>query len=248
MGLWARIKLMFKSKANAGLNKFEDPRQTLDLTYEQMQQQLSQAEAGLADVATARKRLELQRDGLIAQADKLQQQAEAAVQQGNEPLAREALARRQTALASIESMAKQQQTVVEQQTHLQNQISDLRQRVQAFRTEKETMKATYTASKASVAINSTMAGIGKDLGTAGATLDRAKGQIEEMNARSLATSELIQQGAIGSGDGSDDIQRQLEAASTSSGVDDALAAIKAKYEPTPIESAPTAKRRAKKTV
>ena len=72
----------------------EDPRDTLDLSYEKQLEQLQKVRRGVADVATARKRIELQAQGLQKQADKLQGQAKAALAQGNEDLAREALARR----------------------------------------------------------------------------------------------------------------------------------------------------------
>ena len=87
-----RIRDIFRAKANKVLDKAEDPRDTLDLSYEKQLEQLQKVRRGVADVATARKRIELQAQGLQKQADKLQGQAKAALQQGNEDLAREALA------------------------------------------------------------------------------------------------------------------------------------------------------------
>ena len=78
-GTWSRIRDIFRSKANKALDKMEDPRDTLDLSYERQVEQLTKVRRGVADVATARKRIELQAQGLQKQADKLQQQAKAAV-------------------------------------------------------------------------------------------------------------------------------------------------------------------------
>ena len=63
VGLWARIRTIFGAKANKALDKMEDPRDTLDLSYEKQLEQLQKVRRGVADVATARKRIELQRLG-----------------------------------------------------------------------------------------------------------------------------------------------------------------------------------------
>ena len=94
MGAWQRFKAIFQAKTNKALDKMEDPRETLDLSYEKQLENLTKVRRAVADVATARKRIELQATELQKQADKLQDQAKAALTQGNEDLAREALARR----------------------------------------------------------------------------------------------------------------------------------------------------------
>jgi len=66
MGLWQRFKLIFNSKANAALDKAEDPRQTLDYSYEKQLELLQKVRRGVADVATSRKRLELQIQSLAS--------------------------------------------------------------------------------------------------------------------------------------------------------------------------------------
>ncbi len=94
MGLWQRFTLIFKSKANKALDKAEDPRETLDYSYEKQLELLQKVRRGVADVATSRKRLELQLQQLQGQSDKLESQARAALAGGREDLAREALTRR----------------------------------------------------------------------------------------------------------------------------------------------------------
>ena len=48
MGLWQRFKLIFNSKANAALDKAEDPRQTLDYSYEKQPELLQNVRRGVA--------------------------------------------------------------------------------------------------------------------------------------------------------------------------------------------------------
>ena len=89
-----RISLIFRSKANTALDKGEDPREVLDYSYTKQQELLQKVRRGVADVATSRKRIELQINQLDQSAQKLQGQAQQALAAGREDLAREALTRK----------------------------------------------------------------------------------------------------------------------------------------------------------
>ena len=75
MSLSSRLAMIFKSKASKALDRAEDPRETLDYSYERQLEMLQQVRRGVVDVATSRKRLELQLQQLQASADRMQQQA-----------------------------------------------------------------------------------------------------------------------------------------------------------------------------
>src|SRR6202012_3591797 len=102
-----RMSLIFKAKANKALDKYEDPRETLNYSYEKQLELLQKVRRGVADVATSRKRLELQMAQLQQQSDKLQGQAQAALTGGREDLAREALTRRSGLQAQITDLQNQ---------------------------------------------------------------------------------------------------------------------------------------------
>jgi phage shock protein A len=228
MGIVQRVGTLFKAKANAALNKAEDPRQVLDLSYEQQLESLTKMRRALADVATSAKRLELQAQQLKTQGDKLQSQAAQAVAQGNDALARTALERREAIAGQLASLETQHQQVLDQQDKLQDAISKLESQVEIFRTKKETLKATYTAAEASAHINEAVAGISGSMSDAGAALQRAQDKVNDMQARSGALDELLTSGALTDlTSDHDDIQRQLDAASAASSVDAQLAALKA---------------------
>ena len=91
MGLMNRFTMIFRSKANAAMDRAEDPRETLDYSYQRQLELLQKVRRGVADVATSRKRLELQMNQLNGSAEKLANQAKQAMAQGREDLAREAL-------------------------------------------------------------------------------------------------------------------------------------------------------------
>ncbi|MHB1087462.1 MAG: PspA/IM30 family protein [Acidimicrobiales bacterium] len=228
MGLAKRISTMFQAKANAELNKREDPRQTLDLSYEQQLENLTKVKRAVADVATARKRVEIQAEQLKAQGAKLADQAKAALSQGNEPLAREALTRREAIAAQLKDLDTQHATITEQEDKLTQTSQRLQSEVEAFRTRKETIKATYTAAEASAHISEAVSGISTSMSDAGAAMQRAQDKVAEMQARSGALDELLASGTLTdlTASPTDDIQAQLDKAGSTSNIDAQLAALK----------------------
>jgi phage shock protein A len=226
-GTFKRIGGIFQAKANKVLDKAEDPRDTLDLSYEKQLEQLQKVRRGVADVATARKRLELQAQGLQKQADKLQTQAKAALQQGNEDLAREALARRAALGEQLADLKSQHDQITEQEQKLVDTSQQLQTRVEQFRTKKETLKASYTAAEASTKVGEAVSGISTSMGNSGAAMQRAQDKIAGMQARAGAMDELLASGALNDlTTPVDDIQKELDKVSSTSQVDNELAALK----------------------
>ncbi|HUE05831.1 MAG TPA: PspA/IM30 family protein [Acidimicrobiales bacterium] len=227
-GTWQRFLDIFRSKANKALDKMEDPRDTLDLSYERQVEQLTKVRRGVADVATARKRIELQAQGLQKQADKLQGQAKAALAQGNEDLAREALARRAALGEQLAELKTQHDQITEQEQKLISTSQALQSRVEQFRTQKETLKATYTAAEAQTKVGEAVSGISTNAKDAGATMQRAQDKIASMQARAGAIDELLASGALEDlSTPVDDIQKELDKVSSTNQVDNELAALKA---------------------
>ena len=228
MGLWQRFKLIFKSKANKALDKAEDPRETLDYSYEKQLELLQQVRRGVADVATSRKRIELQIQSLDQQVAKLNDQAKAALAGGREDLAREALTRKsglQTQIADLQTQLAQLQ---DQEDKLVAASQQLQAKVEAFRTKKETIKATYSAAEAQTKINEAFAGISDELGDVGLAVQRAEDKTAQMQARAGAIDELVASGALEdvSNVGKDNLTLELERMANQSQVDDELAKMR----------------------
>src|ERR1700710_2071265 len=104
-----RVQMVFKAKANKALYKLEDPRETLDYSYQRQLEMLTQVRRGVADVATSRKRVELQMNSLQQQQNKLDGQARSALGAGREDLAREALTRKSALQTQIGDLQTQYQ-------------------------------------------------------------------------------------------------------------------------------------------
>ena len=227
-GLWSRFTLIFKSKASRALDRAENPNETLDYSYERQLQQLQNVKRGIADVTTAKKRLELQYTSMQQQVDKLVGQARDALKANREDLAREALTRKAAVQAQLQDIMAQGQQLEAQQQKLIEGERTLQAKVESFRTQKEVIKAQYSAAEAQVRIGEAATGIGEQMADVGLAIQRAKDKTEQMQARAGAIEELTASGALEDYSSSgDDIDRQLAQISQTSQVDDELAKMKA---------------------
>ncbi|MCD5348120.1 PspA/IM30 family protein [Agromyces sp. H3Y2-19a] len=224
----SRVRTIFRSKTKKALDKIEDPRETLDDSYEQQVKLLQQVRQAVADVATAKKRIDLQGQEMGARFQRLGEQAREAMAQGREDLARAALERRALLESQVSKLQDQYSALQQQTAQLQQRERQLSEQVAAFRVEKETIKATYTASEAQVKANEAVAGIGASINDVGASLDRAKDRVAQMQARAAATDELLASGALKDLTAAPDadIERQLATLSAKAEVDRQLQAMK----------------------
>jgi phage shock protein A len=212
MSVMKRVSLIFKSKANRALDRMEDPRETLDYSYQRQLEMLTQVRRGVADVATSRKRLELQMNTLQQQQNKLEGQAKQALGTGREDLAREALSRRATLQTQYADLETQYHSLQADEEKLTAASQRLQAKVEAFRTQKETIKATYTAAEAQTRIGEAVSGISEEMGDVGMAVQRAQDKTAQMQARAGAIDELMASGALDdvTSTGRDDIQAELD--------------------------------------
>jgi phage shock protein A len=240
MSIIGRMATLFRVKANKALDRAEDPRELLDYSYEQQLEMVQRVRRGLVDVATSRKRVELQITQLQLSASKLQGQAQQALGAGREDLAREALIRRAAVAAQISDLQGQQAALQAEEEKLTLASQQLQAKVDAFRTRKETVKAAYTAAEAQTRAGEAVSGISEDMGDIGLAIQRAQDKTEQMQARAGALDELLASGALEDATlpgGRDDVQSALDALTAGHDVDDELARMKAQL---PVSAAPPA--------
>jgi phage shock protein A len=213
MGVMKRVSLVFKAKANKALDKMEDPRETLDYSYQRQLEMLTKVRRGVADVATSRKRVELQMNQLQQSSNKLEDQARKALSMGREDLAREALSRKASSQSQLNDLQAQYAQLQGEEEKLTVASQRLQAKVDAFRTRKETIKATYTAAEAQTRINEAFSGISEEMGDVGMAIQRAEDKTAQMQARAGAIDELLASGALDDAIGPkrDDIQSELDA-------------------------------------
>jgi len=230
-GIGGRFSTVIKAKISKLLDKAEDPAETLEYSYAKQMELLQNVKKGVADVVTAKKRLQLQQQKLEQQVVKLDTQARQALAQGREELARTALERKQFAQTELQSLDQQVAELESQQQGLIDKEQTLRTKIDQFRTKKEVIKAQYSAAEASVKISEAATGVGEEMADVGLAMQRAVDKTENMRARANAMDELEASGAFDDnlqlGSGGDDIDRQLAELTSSSQVDDDLARMKA---------------------
>jgi phage shock protein A len=231
MGFFSRLMNFLGMKANAALDKAEDPGQVLDYSYQKQLEQLQQLKRSIADVVTSEKRLEMQQRQLQQQLNKLDQQAMQALQGNREDLARMALQRKEVITNQLSAYEQQLAQLREQEQRLVTMEHNLAAKVEAFRTQKEMVKAQYGAAQAQVKINESLTGLSKDMSEMSLAMQRAQERVLNMQSRANAMDALIESGTIGDemllGPGSNDpLERELQQMSSQQNIEAQLEAMK----------------------
>ncbi|MBV9050354.1 MAG: PspA/IM30 family protein [Solirubrobacterales bacterium] len=230
-GLSGRISTLTKAKISHLLDHAEDPAETLDYAYERQIEDLQNVKKGIADVVTAKKRLQLQEEELHGQIDKLDGQAREAMSAGRDDLARAALERKQVIAGEVGSLDQQVAELESEQDKLTQSEQQLQAKIEQFRSKKEVIKAQYSAAEAQVHISEAATGVGDEMADVGAAMQRAIDKTDQMQARASAVEELQAAGTFEDltalGPGQDDVDRQLEQLGAKSEVDEQFAKLKA---------------------
>jgi phage shock protein A len=228
-GLMSRMATIIKSKFSKLLDRAEDPTETLDYSYEQQLQMLQNVKRGIADVVTAKKRLQLQTQQLEQSVVKLDSQARQAVGAGREDLARAALERKSAVQQQLQGLDGQIADLESQQEKLVSSEKQLQAKIEAFRSEKEVIKAQYSAAEAQVRIGEAATGIGEQMADTGLAIQRARDKTAQMQARAGAIEELTAAGTLEdfTAGGQTELDRELAQLASQSQVDSELAVMKA---------------------
>src|SRR5213595_2524068 len=227
-GLWSRTMTIIKSKWSAMLNRAENPSQTLDYSYEKQLESLQNVKRGIADVVTAKKRLQLQTQQLEQNVVRLDTQARQALAAGREDLARQALERKSGMQQQLQDLDTQVTQLGDQQEKLVANQKTLETRIEQFRSQKEVIKAQYSAAEAQVRINEAATGIGREVENTGLAIQRAKDKTDQMQARAAALDELVSSGDLQEiGSDKTQLDRELQQIASQQQVDSELEQLKA---------------------
>ena len=227
MGMLSRMSTIVKSKMNRILDSAEDPRETLDYSYEKQLEMLRGVKRGVVEMVTAKRRIQQQASTVQGNISKLESQARQALEAGREDLARLALQRKQAAAIELGGLDEQIAGMEQEQEKLTIAEQRLQAKVAAFRTKKEIIKAQYTAAQAQVRIGSALSGISEEMGDISLAVERAETKTEQMRARAGAIDELAAAGVLEDFTGTqDDIGKELDALTSSQNVEDELRALK----------------------
>ncbi len=228
MGFTNRISALFKQKVNTLLDKYEDPREALDYSYVKQMELLNKLRRSIAEVVTAKKRLEMQKTRLLDNIRTLDEQARRAVDAGREDLAKMALERKNANLLQVQSLNKQIEEMRVEQKKLEETEKRTATKIEEFKARKEVIKAQYSAAEASVKIKESVTGISEEVADVGMAMQRAEDKTEKMRAKSQALDDMIDSGVLTDyTENKDQIERELEKVSTQGAIEEELAKIKA---------------------
>src|SRR6476469_9573128 len=125
-GMTGRFSTVVKAKITKLLDTAEDPGENLDYSYQKQLESLQGVKKGIADVVTAKKRLQMQASKIEQSVVKLDTQARQALAAGNEDLARMALERKNVAQTELQSLDQQVAELESQQEKLTDSEQKLR--------------------------------------------------------------------------------------------------------------------------
>lgn len=226
-----RVSTVIKQKVNMLLDKYEDPREALDYSYVRQLEMLNKLRRSLAEVMTARKRLEMQKAKLWENIHLLDEQARRSLDANREDLAKLVLERKNANLIQVQSLDKQITDMQQEEQKLEETTKRLTLKVDEFKSKKEVIKAQYSAAEAQVKIKESVTGISEEMTDVGMAMDRAEDKTEKMKAKSQALDDMMNSGVLTDyTSNKDEIEKELEKITVQSSVEEELAKLKSERE------------------
>jgi phage shock protein A len=230
--MFKRLRIIFKAKLSRLFDRVEDPSEILDYSYARQVEQLASLRRAVADLVTAKKRIQYQSESRQAEISRLEAGARQALQAGDEQLARRALERKQFISDELAGLDQQVAQLESQQAQMVSSERAIREKIERFRSQKELTKAQYSAAKASVAVGEAAAGLSAEFADISMATGRILDKVENMKARAGAMEELERAGTFSVLDsGESDIDRQIRELTSGAGVDAELQKLKMELNP-----------------
>lgn len=167
MGVMRRVATIFEAKANKVLDRLEDPRETLEYSYQRQLEMLTQVKDGVSSVVAARKRAELQMSALRSEQAALGGQGGLTSGAEGQDGSRAALRRKAAIDKELSGLTAQCDSLRADEEKLTVASDRLAAKVEAFRVRMEAIKASYTAAEAQEMAHQVWSGISAEIGEAG---------------------------------------------------------------------------------
>jgi phage shock protein A len=228
LGLLNRISTVIKQKANYLVDKYEDPRQALDYSYEKQRELVNRLRRDMAEVVTSKKRLEMQKARLWDNIRTLDEQARRSLDSNREDLAKLALQRKNANLIQMQGLDRQIAEMQAEQEKLEQTEKRLSAKVEEFKSKKEVIKAQYSSAEAQVRIKESITGISEEMTDVGMAMNRVEEKAERMKSKAQALDEMIDSGVlVDYTSNKDEIESELEQITVDKSVEEELAKLKA---------------------
>ncbi|MCP3773696.1 PspA/IM30 family protein [Paenibacillus sp. MZ04-78.2] len=218
MGIFKRLRDMTMASINDLLDKAEDPVKMLNQFLRDMEEDILEAESAVAKQIAIEKKFKQQYEEAQEMVQKREEQALKALESGNEDLARRALQDKKEHQLRFDEMKQQYDTAKANADRLRNQLSEMKDEFSKMKNKKDILVARAEAAKAQKQINQAMNGFGTDNAAKG--FDRMSQKVMELEAQAEASNELRSKDKS--------LDDEFEALNKNTGVDDELAALRAK--------------------
>jgi phage shock protein A len=186
MNFTSRFKSVIDAHINAALNKLEDPKQTMDTILEDLRDDLASMDGKIADVATARRRAEIQWGNTKKQIKDMEDEARHLVDVKNSDAARLVVSRKLAMEKSCKDLEITIEDIKSQEAALNQSRSIMQIEVDQFQAKRAMFLARYTADEAKVKITEEVIGIGKSMYHTRELFARVEYQALDMQARAEA--------------------------------------------------------------
>ena len=221
MGIFSRMSDIFKANINDLIDKSEDPQKLMDQMVREMQDQLQEAKIQVAKAIADEKRLQQQLKQNELQSQNWESKAMLALKKGDENLAKEALKQKKSYDGLVDSVKTQWEEQNGLSSKLKDNLRALEAKIDEARRKKEILIARQKRAEAQKKIHDVMTGLSDK--SAFANFERMERKVMELEAQADAAVELEVQS----------LDDQFKALEAGAGVDDELAALKAKMSLNP---------------
>lgn len=227
MGIAKRFSILVRQKTQILLDRFENPVQALDYSFEKHKEAINKLRREIAELLTAKKRLEKQKEAISNNISQLAGQACYALNYDREDLARLALQRKNTNIIQIQKLNKQIDDIQVEKEKLQAIENRLSVKIEEIRTRIEIIKAQFSATEAEVRIKESVTGITEEISDLGVAVRKAEDKLDRLKAKSQALDEMIDTGILTDYSlNKDEIEQELEKMTLRYSVEDELAKLK----------------------
>ncbi len=208
MGIGRRIAQIFRSRRH-GREDVEALAGRLDETYRSQLSHLQKVRRGVADVATSRKRVEVQLARLAQEGATLDTESQAAVARGDDDTARAILTRKVALEQAADDLRERHGALLSDEQKLTSTADDLEQKIEAFRLRKDTLTARHSAAAARAEITGAGSGIASSMSDVNQAMESAERHTRELEAKADAVDELVEGGIISApGESADEAERR----------------------------------------
>lgn len=218
MGILDRISTIMRANINDLIDKAEDPEKMLEQILRDMESQIGEARNAVATMIAQEKELKVDMEENERLTTEWQRKAELALSRDQEDLAREALKRKNQYATNATTYRHQWEAQVEMVGKLKDQLRQLESKYQTALSQKDVLIARRRRAQAQAQVSKTISGMPKM--DAASELDRMERKIRGEEAKASALAEL----------GNDSLESQFAELEEDAGVEDELAALKAKVK------------------